>query len=61
MNEKSIYLLAALDNIEGADGGVSNTAGKNATNHALAVVACVVNVGHICWRSKMLRLLSVFF
>lgn len=41
------YLSAALDNIKGANGGVRNTAGKNASNHALAIVASVVNVTHL--------------
>ncbi len=40
------YLLAALDNVEGANGGVGDTAGHNASHHALEVVAGVVNVSH---------------
>ena len=40
------YLLAALDDIEGADGCVSKTAGQHTTAHALEVVRKVVNVAH---------------
>jgi hypothetical protein len=40
------YLLAALDNIKGADGSVGEAAGKDASNHALAVVAHIVDVAH---------------
>ena len=36
------YLLAALDDIKGADGGVGKTTGENSTSHALGVVGCIV-------------------
>ncbi len=33
------YLLSALDNIEGADQGVGNTAGEDTSYHAFLVVS----------------------
>jgi len=38
------YLHSALDNIERANNGVSDTAGKDTTSHAFAVVREVVNL-----------------
>lgn len=43
---KSNYLLAALDDIKGADSGVSNTACGDTTSHAGHIVISVVNVSH---------------
>ena len=40
------YLHAAFDNIKGADSSVGEAAGEDASNHALGVVASVVNVTH---------------
>ena len=43
---RGTYLHAALDDIKWADSGVGETAGENTANHALSVVACVVDVTH---------------
>jgi hypothetical protein len=40
------YLHSALNNIKGADDGVSDTAGEDASHHALLVVLKVVDVRH---------------
>ena len=52
-NEKilgSTYLSTALDNIEGAHCHVSETAGKNSSDHALGIVAGIVDVAHLVVR-----------
>ena len=43
---RATYLHAALDNIKGANSHVGETTGEDASDHALAVVARVVNVTH---------------
>lgn len=40
------YLSAALDDIKRANSGVGKTAGKDTSNHALCIVARVMNVTH---------------
>ena len=40
------HLLSALDDIKRADSSVREAAGKDAADHALPVVAHVVNVAH---------------
>ena len=40
----STYLHSALDNIERAHHGVSDTAGEDTSDHALLVVTDIVNV-----------------
>jgi len=47
------YLSTALDNIKGADGHVCKTAGKNASDHALGVVAHIVYVTHLLCSSYL--------
>ena len=46
MMEASTYLFTALDDIKWANESVRQTAGENASDHALAVVAHIVNVTH---------------
>ena len=41
------YLSAALDDIEGANEGVRDTAGEDTSDHALAVVRHIVDVTHL--------------
>ena len=40
----STYLHSALNNIERADDGVGDTAGKDTSHHALLVVSEIVSV-----------------
>lgn len=42
------YLLSALNDIEGANKGVGDTAGEDTSNHAFLVVSQIVNfsAGH---------------
>ena len=40
------YLSTALDDIKRANSGVGKTAGKDTSNHALCIVASVMNVTH---------------
>ena len=40
------YLSTALDDIEGAHHGVGDSAGEDSTDHALGIVACIMNVTH---------------
>ncbi len=42
--KRSTYLLAALDNIKWADGGMGKPACKDTASHAFSVVAEVVDV-----------------
>ena len=42
----STYLFTALDDIKGANEGVCQTAGENASDHALSIVGHIVNVAH---------------
>lgn len=42
----STYLSTALDDIKRANSGVGKTAGKDTSNHALCIVASVMNVTH---------------
>lgn len=42
VNTAKSYLLAAFDDIEGANDGVRETTGENTTNHALGVVGRIV-------------------
>jgi len=42
--EEITYLFAALDNIKGADCGVSETASEDTASHAFSVVTEVVDV-----------------
>ena len=44
------YLSTALDDIKGANGGVGDTAGKDASDHALGIVASIVDVTHLVVR-----------
>lgn len=44
---RRLYLLAALDDIEWANGSVGKTAGEDTAGHAFHVVGCVVNVRHL--------------
>ena len=43
-NKEPTYLLATLDNVERADGGVGEPACKDTASHAFSVVAEVVDV-----------------
>ena len=47
-SSRHTYLSSALDDIKRADSGVGNTAGKDTSNHALGIVARVMNVTHLC-------------
>ena len=54
------YLHAALDDIEGADSHVGQTAGKDTSDHAFAVVASVVDVTHLVGVFGLFSLKSQF-
>ena len=54
------YLLAALDDIKGADSHVGQTAGKDTSDHAFAVVASVVDVTHLVGVFGLFSLKSQF-
>ena len=42
------HLGSALDNIKWANYGVCKTAGEDATDHALGIVAHIMDVTHLC-------------
>ena len=41
------YLSTALDDIKGANGSVRDSAGKDTSDHALGIVARIVDVTHL--------------